>query len=89
MKLAIALSAAILSVASAAAFAQDASTTGRGNGEKSVGPASENGDTTTGNTTNPATMGRSSDPGWAPPTTGAPKSPGEQSPAQIGPMNKE
>lgn len=47
MKLAIALSAAVLSIAPAAAFAQDASATGRGTDayDKSVAPASENKDT--------------------------------------------
>ena len=48
MKLAIPLSAAVLAVASTAALADSVSDTGRAAGAKSVGPASENSDTTTG-----------------------------------------
>jgi hypothetical protein len=73
MKVAIILSAAALAIGSAAAIADDGSTTGRGAGAKSVGPASENGDTTTGNVKDPSTMGRSADPGYAPSATTGPR----------------
>jgi hypothetical protein len=70
MKRVIALSA-LLSLAPAIAFAQDASTTGRGAGARSVGPASENGDNTLGNTRNPIATGRSVYTGGAPSVTPA------------------
>jgi hypothetical protein len=53
----ITLFAALLSVLPVAGFAQDSSTNARGNDQKSVGPASENGDTSTGNTVNPGGNG--------------------------------
>ena len=53
MKVATVLSAAFLALTPVVASAQDASSTGRANGDKPVGPASENGDNTTSNTKNP------------------------------------
>ena len=60
MKFITALSAALLTLAPVASFAQDASTTGRGAGAKPAAPASENGDTSIGNTREPGATGRSS-----------------------------
>ncbi len=77
MKLVTILSAAMLSVASAAAFAQDASTMRRGGGEKWLGHASEYSGATTGNRKDDLFTGRSIDPGWVPPVTSGPKGPGE------------
>jgi hypothetical protein len=68
MKFVTALSAALISIAPVAAFAQDASTTGRGAGAKPVGPASENGDTSTGNARSPSETGRSDYPDSAAPS---------------------
>jgi hypothetical protein len=59
MKFALAVSIALLTLAPVGAFAQDSSTNARGDGRKAVGPASENGDTSTGNTIRPDAMGRS------------------------------
>ena len=68
MKLSIALAAAMLALAPAAAYAQSSSDTGRGAGDKAVGPASQNGDTSTSNTKAPGSMGRSAYPDSARPS---------------------
>ncbi len=62
MKSATAILAALLALAPAITFAQSESGNGRGNGDKAVGPASENGDASTSNTKNPGAMGRSAYP---------------------------
>ncbi|ACK49405.1 conserved hypothetical protein [Methylocella silvestris BL2] len=73
MKSAAAILAAMLALAPAVAFAQSESGNGRGNGDKAVGPASENGDASTSNTKQPGGMGRSAYPDNS--ATSAPETP--------------
>ena len=64
MKLAIAISTALLAIAPAIGFAQDASTTGRAAGSTATGPASENNEISGRGTKAPEAMtGRSSNMG--------------------------
>lgn len=77
MKVVTVLSAAFLALTPVVASAQDASSTGRANGDKPVGPASENGDNTTSNTKNPGGSGRSAYPDPARP--GVPSGTGSSS----------
>ncbi|SFK12605.1 hypothetical protein [Methylocapsa palsarum] len=64
MNLSKLLIASAVAVTPVVAWAQDTSGNGRGSGGRAVGPASENGDTATGQTSIPGAMtGRSANPG--------------------------
>jgi hypothetical protein len=63
MKLSAFLLAFVVTASPAIVLAQDSSNNGRGAGGKAVGPASENGDTSTGQTSVPGSItGRSANP---------------------------